>query len=271
MEEACKIGPDGRLAATRQVILNQLTVGERVESPGATQLPVLLAVARLKDRNGAIDINLPISGSLSDPQFSTGNWVWTLILNLLGRALTAPFALLASGGTDDLSPLEFASGSARVREAGQPSRRPSPALPTPPPHRTRPRPQHRRTWPPAQDALPAGQPAQHTTQCAGPAACAACRRDAGPAAGRRAGDRQARATWRCSAAWLAQCADRPWPAQRAPGSGRPQAARSGRGRRGLDTPGAADAVLPAGPGQGRPAPTCVGLRQPDRAAAAGPL
>ena len=119
MEVAYKIDPDGKLTASNQVILNQLTFGERVESPSATQLPVLLAVALLKDRHGVIDINLPISGSVSDPQFSIGGLVWKVILNLLGRALTAPFALLAGGGSDDLSLVEFAPGTARVSEAGQ--------------------------------------------------------------------------------------------------------------------------------------------------------
>ena len=67
-----KIDPDGKLDANHQVILNQLTFGERVESPTATKLPVLFAVSLLKDRNGVIDIDLPVSGTLNDPQFSVG-------------------------------------------------------------------------------------------------------------------------------------------------------------------------------------------------------
>ena len=93
--------PSGRAhrrPASNQVVLNQFTSGERVESPSASQLPVLLAVALLKDRNGVIDINLPVGGSVNDPQFSTGGIVWKIILNLLGKALTAPFSLLAGAG-----------------------------------------------------------------------------------------------------------------------------------------------------------------------------
>ncbi|WP_395699504.1 DUF748 domain-containing protein [Aquabacterium sp.] len=59
LDVAYKIEPDGRLQARNQLVLNQLTFGERVESPSATKLPVLLAVALLKDRHGVIDINLP--------------------------------------------------------------------------------------------------------------------------------------------------------------------------------------------------------------------
>jgi uncharacterized protein involved in outer membrane biogenesis len=119
MEVAYKIDPDGKLDAKNQVILNQLSFGDKVESPDATKLPVLLAVALLKDRNGVIDINLPISGSISDPQFSVWGIVWKIIGNLLVKALTAPFALLAGGGSEDLSFVAFEPGSARFTDAGR--------------------------------------------------------------------------------------------------------------------------------------------------------
>ena len=112
MEVAYKIDADGKLDAKNQLILNQLSFGDRIESPDATKLPVLLAVALLKDRNGVIDINLPVSGNLSDPQFSIGGIIWKVILNLLTKALTAPFALLAGGGSEDLSLIEFRPGTA---------------------------------------------------------------------------------------------------------------------------------------------------------------
>lgn len=119
MEVAYKIAPDGKLEARNQVILNQLTFGDKVDSPDATKLPVLLAVALLKDRNGVIDINLPISGSINDPQFSVFGIVLKVIGNLLVKALTAPFALLAGGGGEDLSLVEFRPGTAIVSDASR--------------------------------------------------------------------------------------------------------------------------------------------------------
>jgi uncharacterized protein involved in outer membrane biogenesis len=116
MDVAYRIDPDGKLEARNQVVLNQLTFGEKVESPDATKLPVLLAVALLKDRNGVIDINLPISGSINDPQFSVFGLVLKVIGNLLVKAITAPFALLAGGGGEDLSLVEFRPGTAIVAE-----------------------------------------------------------------------------------------------------------------------------------------------------------
>ncbi len=118
MEVAYKIDADGKLDAKNQVILNQLTFGEKIDSPDATKLPVLLAVALLKDRHGVIDINLPVSGSLNDPQFSIGGIIWKVILNLLTKALTAPFALLAGAASEDLSLVEFRPGTALVSAGG---------------------------------------------------------------------------------------------------------------------------------------------------------
>ncbi|MFY1845497.1 DUF748 domain-containing protein, partial [Achromobacter dolens] len=87
---------DRALLATNHVVLNQLTFGDKTNSPDATKLPVLLAVALLKDSRGNIDINLPISGSLDDPEFSVGGIVVRVLLNLVVKAVTSPFSLLAS-------------------------------------------------------------------------------------------------------------------------------------------------------------------------------
>ena len=85
-----------QLTAENNIILDQLTFGEKVDSPTAIKLPVLFAVSLLKDRNGVIDVNLPISGSLDDPQFSVGGIVLRIIVNLIVKAVTAPFTLIAN-------------------------------------------------------------------------------------------------------------------------------------------------------------------------------
>jgi uncharacterized protein involved in outer membrane biogenesis len=110
-----------KLSAENQIYLDQLTFGERVESPTATKLPVTLAVALLKDRNGVIDVNLPISGSLDDPQFSVGGIIFQVIGNLVVKAVTSPFTLLGSlvGGGEELSFIEFAPGSAALAAGEQ--------------------------------------------------------------------------------------------------------------------------------------------------------
>ena len=79
-------------------------------------LPVKLATALLADSKGVIDLDLPISGSLNDPEFRIGPIIFKVIVNLIGKALTSPFALLASalGGDEDLDHVSFAPGSAEL-------------------------------------------------------------------------------------------------------------------------------------------------------------
>jgi hypothetical protein len=106
----------GELTAENNVFLDQLTLGEKVESPDALSIPVSLALSLLTNRRGEIDIHLPISGSINDPEFSVGGLIVKVILNLLTKAATAPFALLGSllGGGEELSEIDFLSGSAKI-------------------------------------------------------------------------------------------------------------------------------------------------------------
>ena len=108
---------DRQLHAENRLVLDQLTFGEKVDSPTATSLPVQLAVALLKDRNGVIDINLPIGGSLDDPQFSVGGVIVGVLVNLITKAVTAPFALIGNlfgGSSEELSSVEFDPGKSEV-------------------------------------------------------------------------------------------------------------------------------------------------------------
>ncbi|MBL0719505.1 DUF748 domain-containing protein [Piscinibacter sp. Jin2] len=114
----------GQLEASNRIVLNQLTFGDKVDSPDALKLPVQLAVSLLQDRNGVIDIDLPIRGSLDDPQFSVGRVILRVIVNLIGKAITAPFSLIAKAfgggpGGDDLGDLRFAPGSAELDAAAK--------------------------------------------------------------------------------------------------------------------------------------------------------
>lgn len=115
MDVNYKIAPDGQLTATNKLVLNQLQFGEQVEGAPAS-LPVRLAVALLADRNGVIDVDLPLSGSLNDPQFSIGPLILKAFVNLIVKAVTAPFHLLTGGfgggSGGESSIIAFAPGSA---------------------------------------------------------------------------------------------------------------------------------------------------------------
>jgi Domain of Unknown Function (DUF748) len=105
-----------KLAAAQHFVVDQLEIGDRVDSPDATHLPLKLAVALLKDRNGVIDLNLPMNGSLDDPTFRIGPIIWKMFVNLIVKAATAPFALLSHlfGGGEHMNIVEFQPGSAQL-------------------------------------------------------------------------------------------------------------------------------------------------------------
>ena len=113
---------NGKMEGRNKIFIDQLTFGERVEGPEATKLPVLFAVNLLKDSKGAINLELPISGSLDDPQFEIGALVGQVVANLLKKAITSPFSLLtaafggggggdkAGDGGEDLAFVDFEPG-----------------------------------------------------------------------------------------------------------------------------------------------------------------
>lgn len=110
---------NNQLKASNQLLLDQLTLGEQVASPDATNLPVKFALALLTDRKGQINLNLPIEGSLDDPQFRIGQIIWQVIGNLLSKAVTSPFSALGAllGGDEaTFSRVEFAPGRAALSQ-----------------------------------------------------------------------------------------------------------------------------------------------------------
>ena len=108
---------DRKLAGDNRVVMDELTLGEHVDAPGASNLPLDLAVALLQDSDGRIELGLPVSGSLDDPQFSFGGIVWKAIVNVVTKIVTAPFRALGAlfGGSDEqLSKVAFDPGASRL-------------------------------------------------------------------------------------------------------------------------------------------------------------
>ncbi len=106
----------GKLEASNRVFLDQFTFGAPSDSPDALKLPIQFAVSLLKNARGEIDVNLPISGSLNDPKFSVGGIIWQVFVNLITKAVTAPFALLAGGDGEDWGHVPFDAGSAELND-----------------------------------------------------------------------------------------------------------------------------------------------------------
>lgn len=108
---------NGQLEGTNQIIIDKLTLGERVDSPDALKLPLELAIAILKDSDGRIDLGLPVSGNLDDPQFDYGAVIRKAIGIVLTRIVTAPFRALGSLfgiSGEKLEAIDFDPGSDRL-------------------------------------------------------------------------------------------------------------------------------------------------------------
>ena len=110
----------GKLKAENKVVVEQLQLGEKVDSADAVDLPIRLAIALLKDSDGKISIELPVTGDLNNPQFSVMPIVWQTLRNLVVRAATAPFkfigGLVTGGGAEDLGNVSFAAGSSELNK-----------------------------------------------------------------------------------------------------------------------------------------------------------
>jgi len=115
---------DNQLTANNSLILDQLTFGDKVEGPDATHLPVPFLISLLTDSEGRINLDLPISGTLNDPQFSIGGLIGRVFLDMVEKVAISPFALLAhsfghTSGGDELAYIEFDSGSAILSTAAK--------------------------------------------------------------------------------------------------------------------------------------------------------
>ena len=107
------------LDANHHVVIDQLEWGEATESQQKVGLPVRLATSILKDRNGVITIDLPVSGTVDDPEFSIGPLVWKALGQFAGKLITAPFRALGGlfADKEDAQFLDFAAGSSALPEA----------------------------------------------------------------------------------------------------------------------------------------------------------
>jgi flagellar motor protein MotB len=101
------------LTASNNIFISQFELGEKVENPNAVSLPLELAVSLLKDSSGNIKIDIPITGSLENPQFSIGAVITDALMSALSKVITSPFNAIASlvGSSEDLSTIGFKPGS----------------------------------------------------------------------------------------------------------------------------------------------------------------
>ncbi|NKB37720.1 MAG: DUF748 domain-containing protein [Gammaproteobacteria bacterium] len=107
----------GTVAGENSIILKDLILGEQVESKEALDLPLDMAIALLQDKNGKIDVSIPVSGDLNNPKFDLAALIRKAIGNMIGGIVKAPFKALGNifGGSDkDLDGIPFEPGIAKI-------------------------------------------------------------------------------------------------------------------------------------------------------------
>jgi outer membrane protein OmpA-like peptidoglycan-associated protein len=110
---------DKKLTASNKILIDQFELGDKVDNPKAVSLPLELAVALLKDANGKINLNVPITGSLDDPHFDIAQVLTNAVVNTMGQLITSPFRLLASlvDSDADISNIGFNAGNYKLEPA----------------------------------------------------------------------------------------------------------------------------------------------------------
>lgn len=112
---------DSKLQGNNALRLDQLKLGEKIDSEEAVDLPLELALSIMTDANGVIDLAVPVSGDLEDPSFSLGGVIGSALVNTITKIVTAPFSILANlvGSEEDLQRITFPAGSAELDASGQ--------------------------------------------------------------------------------------------------------------------------------------------------------
>lgn len=112
---------DSKLKGKNDLVIDQLKLGKKIDSDKAVDIPLELGLALLTDSNGVIDMKVPVSGNVDDPSFSLGSVIAGAFINVLTKAITAPFSILAGlvNSEEDLQRLTFASGSAELNDANK--------------------------------------------------------------------------------------------------------------------------------------------------------
>ena len=101
---------NGKLKSTNVMSIKKIEVSKKMKGVGLYEMPLRLAIAILRDRKGNIELDIPVEGDLKDPTYKFGKMVWQILKNLVVKAATAPFDLLAKafgGSEEDIKIVRF--------------------------------------------------------------------------------------------------------------------------------------------------------------------
>lgn len=101
---------DGYLTSENTLNISKIDVGKKSGKQPQYDVPLRLAVALLRDVNGNVNLEIPVEGDLRDPKYKLGKVIIQILTNLVVKAVSAPFRLLAGvfGQSEaEMSKIEF--------------------------------------------------------------------------------------------------------------------------------------------------------------------
>lgn len=112
---------NNKLTSSNKLLIEHLVLGDEVENPKAVSLPLDLAIALLEDSDGKIALDVPVTGSLDDPQFSVSGVVVDALVNVITKIIASPFNAIASliDSDEDVSKISFSAGKTELSEMQQ--------------------------------------------------------------------------------------------------------------------------------------------------------
>ena len=112
----------GMLEAQNNIVITDLRLGDKVPHPDALDLPLGLAISLLKRPDGTIDLDIPVSGDVNDPEFRISGVIMKALSGVITNLVTSPFRLLGSlvgEQSDEFGQVAFAAGESEVTPEGR--------------------------------------------------------------------------------------------------------------------------------------------------------
>jgi len=111
---------DDKVQGDNIIHIDQLELGEGVDSPDAINLPIKLGIALLKDSSGRISVQVPVEGDVKDPQFNFGDAIQSALTGTIKSAGEDPFSTITEidgFAGEELRTIAFDFGSSELQDS----------------------------------------------------------------------------------------------------------------------------------------------------------
>jgi hypothetical protein len=100
---------NGQLEGLHTIMASGITLGESTGIESLYNIPIKVGLYLLEDKNGDIHLEIPVEGSVEDPNFKYSKIVVNAIINGIVKLVTSPIALVGKliGAGDDFNEIQY--------------------------------------------------------------------------------------------------------------------------------------------------------------------